>query len=201
MSRLFELVHWTESFEWTDSLKWIERPCASVLCSERTHTHTQGVNVESCRANELGPDTIYPLGQQLLCSPPSLPHDAIYSINPTSSPERRKNKSWKTWNQQCVLCSQTFNLRTATLLLEKSLYHFYFFLLTRLVLLDSGTYFLFGIISGLKALVKLHRVLLGIKFRCYCFARATRKNTQTRGRGSFCYHRDFCEWISQWIED
>lgn len=120
VSRLFELFHWTKTFEWTESLKWIGRPCANVLTHTRTNTHTQGVNVESCRANELGPDTIYPLGQQLLCSPPSLPHDAIYSINPTSSPERRKKQELKNLKAaQCVPCSQTFNLGTATLLLEK----------------------------------------------------------------------------------
>ncbi|KAJ8407087.1 hypothetical protein AAFF_G00287630 [Aldrovandia affinis] len=49
------------------------------------------VNARSRGANELGPDTIYPLGQQLLCSL-SLPHDAIYCINPTSSGKKKKKK-------------------------------------------------------------------------------------------------------------
>lgn len=69
----------------------------------------QGVNASPvATANELGPDTRYPLKQQLLC-PPSLPYDAIYSINPTSSPERGKNKTRKTRKHLSVQGSQTFN--------------------------------------------------------------------------------------------
>ena len=66
-----------------------------------------GCECESCPANEVGPDTRYPLKQQLPCSP-SLPHDAIYSINPTSSPERGKNKTRKTWKQLTAQCNHIF---------------------------------------------------------------------------------------------